>query len=282
MTYSYRPVWKALGWGFAIGVGGVLTTFVGCSNSDTKGGGGSNAGGAGVILDGGGKLPDAPNGQAACQSGTCNYQKQDCPSAGSCLPTDNPPAAGDWPPQCFTAGTTPAGSECSAWNECVAGYFCVGIGGTSDGGVSPGVCRKLCCGGDWSACPAGESCIQQVFLRRPTGGDAVYANADLCAPVNNCDVLDPNSCADQPGKSCLIADPIGNVACIPSGTGDLGDKCGPSTTTCKAGFACVDDHCRRLCRAEADGGTPVCPKSEGLCVHFARDPAGVGECTPTG
>jgi hypothetical protein len=27
------------------------------------------------------------------------------------------------------------------------------------------------------------------------------------------------------------------------------------------------------------GGEPACKEGEGICVHFNRDPPGVGECT---
>jgi hypothetical protein len=28
------------------------------------------------------------------------------------------------------------------------------------------------------------------------------------------------------------------------------------------------------------GGEPFCQEGEGICVHYNRDPQGVGECTP--
>ena len=257
----------------------VLSTAVGCgSGEDKSSGGGGTRGTPQVILDGGGTIPDAPNGESLCQKGECNYQKQDCPSSGSCLPTDKPPATGDWPPKCFTAGTKSEGQACSTWSECVAGYFCLGISGLPDGGVAPGSCHKLCCGGDWSACGKDESCIQQVYLLRPGGTEPVYAKADVCAPVNNCDVLDPSFCSEKPARTCQIVDPTGNVACMPAGNVGPGEPCAPDKI-CKAGFACVDDACRRLCKAVEGGGEPSCPAAEGVCVHFKRDPAGVGECT---
>jgi len=250
----------------------------GSEDKAATGGAGGGAGNPNVILDGGGSIPDAPPGATLCQKGECNYQTQDCAGGSTCLPTDTPPPSGDWPPKCMAAGTKKPGEACSAWNDCEKGAFCVGIGGAADGGVTPGTCRQLCCGGDWSACAAGSSCIQQVMLVRPGGGEPAYANADVCAPVGGCDVLDPKSCADKPGKSCQIVDPTGNVACMPAGTAGPGDACSPKKP-CKAGFACVDDECRRLCKAVAGGAEPYCPEPEGTCVHYNRDPAGVGECT---
>ena len=106
----------------------------------------------------------------------------------------------------------------------------------------------------------------------------VQSGAYLCYPVNQCDALVPTSCAPiEANTTCQIADPTGATACLPEGTGGVGDACPP---TCKAGFTCVEGGCRRLCRAVAGGGEPSCPVEEGTCVHFNRDPAGVGECTP--
>ncbi len=255
-----------------------LSACGGTNDDASTGGAAGTAGNPNVILDGGGTIPDAPVGSDFCQKGECNYQKQDCTNAQTCLPTDTPPASGDWPPKCMAAGTKAMGESCSAWNDCVAGAFCVGIGAAADGGIVPGTCRKLCCGGDWTACGSGQSCIQQVYLVRPGGGDPQYAKADVCAPVNDCDVFDANACKDQPGRSCQLADPIGNVACLPIGSGGPGAACG-ANKACKAGFTCVADECRRLCKAVAGGGEPYCPASEGTCVHYKRDPEGVGECT---
>ncbi len=271
---------KLMGWWFGSGLAAL--GLLGCGNGSSSGGTNPGVGGSGgkpgVILDGGGEIPDAPDGVKACMTGACNYQAQDCPSGESCLPTDTPPATGDWPPKCFSPGTKATGESCTAWNDCVKGDFCLGIGAAADGGIVPGTCRQLCCGGDWAACGSGTSCIQQVYLVPPGGGAAVYAKADVCAPVGGCDPLAPTSCTEA-GHTCQIVDPIGDVACMPEGTGTAGQACSPSAP-CKGGFACVKDVCRRLCRAVEGGGEPSCKSGEGICVHFNRDPAGVGECTP--
>jgi hypothetical protein len=236
----------------------------------------NDAGSTPTVLDGGGTIPDPPNGEALCQSGACNYQTQDCTGDQSCLPALSPPASGDWPPACQAAGTVAAGQPCTQWNECVKGAFCAGLGQDSGGGVTAGTCLILCCGGDWSACPTGQSCIQQLYLLRPGGTDPVYAGADVCAPVGTCDVLKPDSCPD-PNRTCQIVDPTGNVACAPAGAGAPGEPCS-TVKPCQSGLSCVGGECRRLCKA-VEGEEPSCPPGEGVCVHFARDPEGVGECT---
>jgi hypothetical protein len=236
-------------------------------------------GGIPSVLDGGGKIPDPPNGEEACQAGACNYQTQNCPGGQTCIPTTAPPATGDWPPTCAPAGTIAAGQSCSGWNDCALGHFCAGVGVLSDGGIQPGTCRKLCCGGDWSACGADESCYQQLFLLKPgaaPGAEPIYAGADLCGPIGGCDVLDPTSCS-EPGRTCQIVDPRGSVACLPEGSVELGDACS-SIVRCKSGATCRGGKCRRLCRAEV-GGSPACPPGDGVCVHFVGNPHLVGECT---
>jgi hypothetical protein len=105
----------------------------------------------------------------------------------------------------------------------------------------------------------------------------------LCFPVDNCNALDPASCAAvQPGTTCQIVDPTGATSCLAEKKGGAGESC-----PCKGGFLCVlqdpktsISSCRRLCKAVAGGGDPSCPPAEGVCVHFTRDPDGVGECTP--
>jgi hypothetical protein len=245
--------------------------FVGCSGESSKSSTPPVTDG-GVVLDGGGVIPDPPDGAAACQSAICNYQTQDCANGATCIPVEQPPATGPWPPGCFAPGTKAAGESCSTWTECVLGHFCVGI--SSSG---PGVCRKLCCGGDWSACPPSESCYRPVQLVRPGSGEIVESDAYVCAPADSCDPLNPSDCAAL-NETCQIVDPIGHAACLPEGTAGPGESC--ATENCQGGSICTGQKCRRLCKAAAGGGEPSCPPSEGVCIHFAHDPAGVGECTP--
>jgi hypothetical protein len=209
-------------------------------------------------------LEDPPDGPAACAAGDCNYQTQDgCPPAEACRPQFNATDP-DVSPGCEPAGETPTGEACTASADCVRGAFC-----------AAGVCRKLCCGADWTGCDAGESCIRTLDVR--AGGEVISAGADLCFPVGTCDPLDPTSCADEPGRECKIVDPTGAVACAPRSTAQLGDACAPPDV-CAQGLACVGERCIKLC-AYAQCAEPSCSAEEGTCVHFARDPEGLGECT---
>lgn len=203
---------------------------------------------------------------------------------------------------CLKTGPRKLGEACDDLNMgenlCVPGLFCLHAAG------KPGICRKLCCGvegasyGDWRACDPGESCVRQItaqFEVPPGSHQFVEKDAHVfaCVPVNNCDPLDRTSCtsdaSDPERPVCRIADPLGNVACLPPGKANLGEpcdhthQCGPvqncAHTVDKQGIELQTLECRRLCRMAACGDQ-ACPTNEGICVHFNRDPVGVGECTP--
>jgi hypothetical protein len=243
--------------------------LLGCEGAtsppDPTGSGGSG-GQSDPVLDGGGTIPPPPDGAAACPAGVCNYQTgTGCPTdagAVSCVPL---PMGTSVAPACEKAGQTANGAACSQWTDCVSGSICAG-----------NRCRKLCCGRDWTGCgTSSEHCLRPLSIQL-ANNTVVATDAYLCYPVNQCDALQPASCASiEANTTCQIADPTGATACLPEGTGGVASPC-----PCKGGFACVEGGCRRLCRAAAGGGEPSCPAEEGRCVHFNRDPGGVGECTP--
>jgi hypothetical protein len=223
---------------------------------------------AGVILDGGGTVPDPPDGASLCPQGSCNYQSQTgCASDLACRPAVADAAIA---PNCEPTGAAGDGDLCDGSAECSRGFVC-----------AEGRCHRLCCGGDWSACPAGQSCYRALSLVVVDAGGPT--GASLCYPVGGCDVLDPASCSAQPNQSCQIVDPKGEVACAPRGTRGTGQPCG-ADNPCGPLNLCVDWErtwqCRQLCRAAEGAPEPACPADGGVCVHYARDPAGVGECTP--
>jgi hypothetical protein len=220
---------------------------------------------AALVLDGGGVPAVPPDGEELCASGECNYQSQSgCTAGQTCRPEL---AGGAVAPSCVAAGAGQLGETCNEWGDCGRGLFC-----------AEGECRKLCCGGDWTACPNGQSCIRQLLVRDPSTNVTLDADVDLCFPVGTCDVLDPGSCAGESGRTCQIVDPVGNVACSPLGTALDGDACGPENP-CGAQLSCVGEKCRKLCRAVESASDPGCATDE-VCVHYLRDPPNVGECTP--
>lgn len=226
---------------------------------------------ADIVLNGGGGIDAPPDGAALCPEGMCNYQTSDgCSAAAGCLPGIN--ADDSVSPTCVAAGGGLAGDSCSPWanpSDCAPGYFC-----------ADGACRQLCCGTDWSACVGETSCFRPLLIRLGSSDDPVDVpvNVGLCFPTGTCHVLESDSCDEEPGKTCKIVDPTGAQACVPSGPGGVGDIC-EVADYCGPGLSCVGHICRRLCRAEACG-EPACPPDVGACVHFDRDPEGVGECTP--
>ena len=229
-----------------------------------------------VVLDGGGTIPTPPNGASLCPSGICNYQSQEgCAPNESCYPAVDATAA--VAPACRPVGTGVTGDTCNEWTDCARGYGC-----------PDGQCRKLCCGADWSdaACEPGEGCYRELLYTVDEGDPAtaeddvnVSSGAYLCFPTG-CDVFTSDECSSD--RDCKIIDPKGTTACVRPTPGDVGDRCTPPIV-CGRGLSCVgqpgEERCRRLCRAE-ECGKPACGPEEGTCVHFNRDPAGVGECTP--
>jgi hypothetical protein len=207
---------------------------------------------------------DPPDGAAACATGDCNYQTQDgCADDEACRPQFNATDV-EVHPGCEAAGAAVSGDACQVQGDCARGLYCV-----------LGTCHKFCCGADWSACDEGESCFRSLDVK--AGGKVIAAGAGLCFPVGTCDPLTGSGCEDDPSRECKIVDPTGAVACAPRSNADIGDACAPPTV-CKQGLSCVGGYCTKLC-AYAECAEPACSEAEGSCVHFLRDPEGVGECT---
>jgi hypothetical protein len=221
------------------------------------------------IRDGGGDVEQPEAGAPECPTGICNYQAQTgCPAGEGCRPQFTA-ASPNVSPGCEATGTGKSAATCATGADCAAGYFC-----------ADNACRKQCCNRDWSACDPGESCFRQLQVK--AGGVVTDSGMDLCFPVGDCDPLDTKSCSQ--GLACAIVDPTGAVACVPASTAQPGEVCGAGSS-CAAGALCVggesgaESQCRALCRAEVCG-EPACAAGQGTCVHYNRDPAGVGECTP--
>lgn len=209
-------------------------------------------------------LDDPPDGPAACGAGDCNYQTQEgCEADQACRPQFNATDV-EVHPGCEGAGKGESGDACTVQGDCARGFYC-----------AAGECHKLCCGADWTACDEGESCIRSLDVR--AGGEVISAKAGLCFPTGTCDPLTGTGCEDDPSRECKIVDPTGAVACAPRSQAGLGDDCEPPTV-CKTGLNCVGGVCIKLC-AFAECAEPSCTTDEGTCVHFLRDPEGIGECS---
>jgi hypothetical protein len=241
----------------------LVALFCACSSSDETNTSDAStvdsSAGQTVILDGGGGIPDPPDGAAHCPQGTCNYQSQTgCSANMACLPSVKD---GGLVPGCSPAGTVAADGACTSWTDCVAGTICAN-----------GACRTLCCDGDWRVCPTGEHCFSTLSIQLVDAG-LTSSGAMICLPPDNCNVFDGSGCTT--GKTCHLIDSTGATACIVGGKGVAGEDC-----PCAAGYTCAGGMCRKLCKAVLGGGDPACSDSDGICIHFDRDPAAVGECTP--
>jgi hypothetical protein len=248
---------------YSLMLSGVVLALGGCSSSgdsDTGSAGGPDAGSPGWVdrSDGGTAAP--PDGPSLCPAGVCNYQTNEgCGAAETCTPF---PDGDNISPACLPAGSGKSGDACAEPKDCAPGYFCV----TS---TTPGTCRKLCCGGDWTGCPSdSEHCIARIGYQTP--GDT---GAMACYPVGTCDPLDPGSCGDD-GHTCQIVDATGASACLAEASGEEGQPC-----PCRGGFLCDSELeiCRKLCRADDSGLGPSCSAGQ-TCVHYNKHPDGVGEC----
>jgi hypothetical protein len=259
----------------AVGVGIAALAAEGCGG-DSHSSSTTTTKGECFLYFGADAPPSVPDGAQSCGAGVCNYQAQTgCTGTEMCWPLIDS-KKGTVTPTCRPPGAAKKGEACGGNTLCGTGLFC-----------DEGTCHKMCCGGDWSACDPDESCIRQAEIKVGDAGLA-YAGFDLCYPIGTCDIFDPTACASE-GRVCGIVDPLGDIACKPNTTLALGDAC-DHEHQCGQGLLCAatlpDDAtafengtCRKLCRFGACG-TPSCSADEGLCVHFLRDPSGVGECTP--
>jgi len=247
-----------------------MTLVAGCGAADHADNS-RNTGCPKVVLDGGGGIAMPKDGSQApeCQTSLCNYQSQaGCGDNESCVPEVTGGVVG---PHCEAAGTDARGAACTGTTPCALGEACAG-----------GYCRKLCCAGDWTVCDEGESCFVPFSFQ--IGSTITPTGAWVCFPVGTCSVLDPHPAACKDTEDCKVVDSRGSEACIPKSSGAVGEPCGSATGNfCGTGLTCVGqpgaEVCRRYCNTK-QCGKPFCGDDEGTCVHFDRDPEGVGECTP--
>lgn len=249
----------------------VVVAAVGCGTADAPNTDRPKKTCGKIVTDGGGGIvmPDDGSEATECQTNLCNYQSQEgCADDETCVPAVVNDAIA---PACAKAGSNTLGAACSSLTPCERGEACAN-----------GYCRQLCCGGDWTVCGEGESCFRTLAYQ--IGNTVTSTGAWVCYPVGECSVLDPKPPACHATEDCKLVDSRGSEACIPRSAGELGESCSrTSGRLCGAGLTCVgqpgSETCRRLCRAE-ECGEPACQEGEGACVHFDRDPPGVGECTP--
>ena len=168
-------------------------------------------------------------------------------------------------PRCAPdAGTSEAGSPCESADQCAPGYACFEK-------RTGGVCGRVCCTEDPTACGAGEVC-------RGTGTlvDGTATAYGECQAPRTCDVLATSETCEV-GEACYILGE-GENGCLAEGVGESGTAC-VAPNDCAAGYACVgafESTCARVCRL----GRSDCMDVGGSCVAYAQSPDGTGLCTP--
>lgn len=174
--------------------------------------------------------------------------------------------------ECVRSGQATEGEACrgvfpddsgALRSDCAPGLACVrGTDPNSDTGT--GQCRPYCCFGQ--GCTTGSWCTPRRLFETATAQDPLFV--PVCAPADNCTLLDPAACA--PGQACvLVADRT--TSCDVPGKGVSGQSC-----PCAAGFVCARDTstCRAICRVGIEGDC-----AEGLCVGGGNVmPPGFGLC----
>lgn len=164
---------------------------------------------------------------------------------------------------CGYAGDLQEGSPCDAASDCAAGLACFARRGTG------GVCGRVCCPSDPSACGAQTSCTG--IGRLASGVQTLFGE---CRQARECSLFNMEAC--EFGEACYVVDEDGGTDCREEGSVGTGRAC-DEPTDCQAGHDCVgafEQTCVRVCRLdgqnECDGG---------ICLVSAGLPDGVGYCS---
>ncbi|GAB5547742.1 MAG: hypothetical protein SangKO_075020 [Sandaracinaceae bacterium] len=223
-----------------------------------------------ALVDGGGLLDagasrdagqdsgagDVDAGALLCADAVCDPRSADGCTEGACVLWGEAAACQSEP------GSQSLGSECTEPGACAPGLACFRDG-------ERGVCARICCPGDGSACSDGASC----------GGSGELVDGSMtswgrCLARRTCDVLDPAGTC-EPREGCYIVDGAGTTECRVAGSADAGEAC-EEQQDCQSGFFCGgvgSKRCVRICEL----GAGECP--EGRCMAQAHSPSGTGFCT---
>ena len=214
----------------------------------------------GVARDGG-SAPDAAG--ASCSSGVCDPRAD-----GECGARDYCVFIGGVPTCASDVGTAEPGEACMTSQECAAGLACFQR-------LGRGVCARVCCPGDDTACATPTRCVGSAALVDGSSTDWWH-----CVGPRPCDPLDPAEVCEAE-EGCYIIAVDGATDCRRAGDGAAGDPCGEQND-CAPGLFCggvTERTCSRICRL-GDAGPGDCPSGEGVCVAYSHSPAGTGICTP--
>ncbi len=204
--------------------------------------------------------------RALCPEGSCNYQTQSgCGADQACRPTYTVDQS-DIEPGCQPVGAGKTGEACSEWTDCARGYLC-----------AVGQCRKICCGGDWSACDFGREPYPSAQGGSERRGRSIAGRTCAFRSV-------PATCSTP--KRAMTSLVVTASSSIPRAPKPARRRAPRSSASPAAG------------RASANAGSPAWPASAGasarqkradsrrarpkrarVCTSIAIQP-GVGECTP--
>lgn len=248
---------------------GMLATFAGAC-----GGGDRNRDGSVMLMDSQPMGVDAPptdtgppsdgtpssdggGGPRMCNAGgACDVIAQNCPATQGCYYARSMMGG---KPTTMCAEVTRSGGDgapCEFVNECLPGFTC-----------NAGVCRRYCCMGRTSDCPAGQICI-----------GIAETGIGQCTLHAECTLVPNEGCMMNQGCYLISAD--GTLGCVIAGMLDEGATCA-YLNDCRPGLGCFGVMggtammCMRFCRmsmADTDCGTGR------RCVVVRGLPEGIGVC----
>lgn len=194
--------WRLLAWslagalaaGFVACSSEVETSSAGASSGSTTAGSGGSGGSSASSTGGAGGIDvmltcDQPI--ASFKDTQCDFLNQDCPFGEACMPVT---FQGNTTTKCQPwAGVKPFGAPCTLHDECKPGLFC-GF-----------YCAPPCCRATDDPC-MGAGCN---FTATFEGAQ----KADICNLAPQCDLFQPDKCADM--KDCHFDSKQGIAICTP-------------------------------------------------------------------
>ena len=225
-----------------------------------------------VVIDGQ-FVPDVPSWDATSDTASLTDAADTGPGLcpGTCRPDDIRSCDGRvgscalWAsePACtLMSGELEEGSPCEYVDQCGPGLACFMR-------ATGGVCGRVCCIGDPSACEGDTECTGVGMLL-----DGTLTGYGECRAPRTCEFFG-TSC--EAGEGCYIIDTERNE-CRRAGEGMLNAAC-TENVDCAPGFSCVgafDRMCVRNCRI---GESDSCPPDEGDCRAYPDGPSGIGLCS---
>ncbi len=221
----------------------------------TAGGNGGQGGTTAPTAGGFGGTPTTTTGgnggaggeEPPCDEDPCKVMAPQC----GC-PSDEKCSLLNYMRACRPAGNNSHGQTCVADSDCVAGTFCMNLGGHR-------VCRDFCESNADCVGPGGQ-CTIELGLNP--------GNEKWCS--DNCDPITNGNCAVAGSKCELLQQNVTMdwyTQCVAAGTGTQGSACN-SLDDCAPGFGCLTVNSVTSCHQYCDVDLPSCPGSAPTCASF--------------